>query len=632
MRLDLKPSKLLGRGRLTRRLMGTFFIIVAVLAAVGMMVTTSITAKSLEARAESQLTNDEALVRINLDELEEHITVYSQLLASTEKLTAELAQPTVSRSLTISILSNIRRHRMRVQLFQNEPTPGTPNASLIQKGFLGIRTISLTKVLSDGRWEAWIESVAPIEAKRGVERVVMVSFMLGPEYLKAIRRRIGSDITIILPNLQSISTLPPDSLEKLVSRVRKQGLLGHDLREYLMFSTKLSNGPAKTLVSPFRVNLKQEGLLLLTMPMGDLQAAKMTIFFKGLISTLIILSAASLIYLSLIRRVTKPLEELSTATHEIARGRLDLQVSVDTRDEVGELASSFNVMVQRLKESREEIEEWNRTLEKRVEDRTMLLEKAKGELKATNDQLVKALEEIRDTQDKMIRTEKLAALGQMASTIAHEIQNPLAGMRGALEVVLKEQRDKPHADILKKVLEQIDRLSQTTNRLLSFARPASPQQTPTDLTDLIEKTRFFVAEQANKKGVEIVLDLEPLDRLISIDPQLTNQAFLNIALNAIQAMEEGGILTISSKWDSEEHTVTVTFTDTGAGMAPEVRDRVFNPFFTTKPEGTGLGLYVVKDIIEQQGGSVKLSSVPGQGTMVTITIPARESPLLQPAS
>lgn len=605
-------------------------MIALILAAVGMTVTIRITTQRLEARAENQLTNDEAIVRLIFDELEDDITRYSQLLASTETLTEELAEPSTSRSLTIYLLSDLRRHKMSVRLFKEVPPDTHPASSLIQKGFLGVRTIGLIGTMTERGWESSIDSVAPIETNKGVDQVVNVVFPLNAAFLTRIRNHTGSDITLLFPNKQTISTLPEKASGYLVEKLTKLGLgESKNLEKPFTFATNSVAGQAKTLVTPFRVDLKDEGLILFTMPMGDLLAAKKTILFKGLISTLIILFAASLLYISLLRRITKPLEELSEATHHISKGNLDLQVKVKTRDEVGDLAASFNDMVRRLKESRNEIEEWNRTLEKRVEERTQSLQKTQSELKGVNEQLFKALTELREAQDKMIHTEKMAALGQMASTIAHEIHNPLAGMRGALEVIFKDQMDEPHAEVLKKVLDQIDRLSRTTTRLLSFARPAKPQQQPTDLEDLIDKTRLFIDDQAKRKGVEIVLELETMDRLIFVDPQLTNQVFLNIALNAIQAMDNGGTLTISSSMDPDDESVSINFSDTGKGMTSEVLDKVFYPFFTTKRSGTGLGLYVVKDIVGQQGGTVSVSSTPGEGTMVTVKLPAREDPSLQ---
>ncbi len=616
MKFDLNPF---GKGRLSRRLLGAFFLIVAVLAVAGMMVTAQITARSLEARAESQLANDEAIVNLNFGEIEEKVTFYSELLARAEMLTERLDQPTVTRSLTISLLSSVRRDKMRVHVYGEEPANLEFGPDLIQKGFLGMRATSFAKSRIGEASEVSIGSVTPIESTAGVERVVTVSFPITPAYLRKIRQRIGSDITLLFPDDHVISTLPKADLATLLGQLGERGPAEEAEKSFLL-ATASSTGPSKTRVSPFRVNMSREGLLLLTMPMGDLLAAKRTIFFKGLLVTAIILSGTSLLFLSLIHRVTKPLEQLSNATRDIAGGNLDLQVRVSTRDEVGELATSFNVMVQRLKESRQEIEEWNRTLERRVEERTRSLQHAQKALEGVNDQLVQALSELRETQDQMIQTEKLAAVGQMASTMAHEIKNPLTGIRAALEVVVSELGVSAHAVVLEQVLEQVDRLARTSSRLLGFARRTTPQQVPSSLKELIENTRFLIGQQAKRAGVEIRLDLEPPDRPISLDPQLTIQAFLNITLNALQAMDGKGTLTIRSRWLAEQEAVSVAFMDTGRGMPPEVLEKVFTPFFTTKHQGTGLGLYVVKDIIERQGGEVTVASAPGEGTVVTVRL------------
>lgn len=626
MRFDFNPF---GKGRLSLRLLGVFFLIVAVLAVAGMAVTTQITSQSLEARAESQLASDEAIVNLNLGEIEEKVTFYGELLARAEMLTERLDHPSVTRALTISLLSHVRRHQMRVHLHREEPPAAESGSDLIQRGFLGIRATSLTESLAGEAWEASIESVSPIESRTGIESVVVVSFPLTPTYLKEIRARIGSDITLLFSDSHVISTLPREDVATLLMQLKESGPIEKAGESFLLATTS-SLGPSKTRVSPFRINTRQEGLMLLTMPMGDLLAAKQTIFFKGLLVTAIILSGTSLLYLSLIHRFTKPLEQLSDATRDIARGNLDLRVRVDTRDEVGELATSFNVMVERLKESRQEIEEWNRTLERRVEERTRSLQQAQKALESVNEQLVRALNELRETQDQMIQTEKLAAVGQMASTMAHEIKNPLAGIRAALDVVVPELQDNVYGEVLQQVLGEVDRLARTTNRLLSFARPAAPLQVPTSLRELIENTRFLIGQQAKRAGVELRLDLEPPDRPISLDPQLTSQAFLNITLNALQAMDGKGTLTIRSRWLPEQEAVNITFIDTGRGMSPEVVAKVFTPFFTTKHQGTGLGLHVVKEIIERQGGDVTVTSVPGEGTEVSVQLPAK--PVTTPPS
>jgi signal transduction histidine kinase len=606
------------RGRITLRLLGAFFLIMAVLVMVAMAVATRITAQSLEARASSQLSNDLTIVQLDLEDLEERLSFYGQLLVDTELLTDDLAHPTVSRSLMISTLSNIRRHRIRARIFKSPATPDHASAELIRRGFLGIRSTTLTKAPGSGISMASIETVVPIETTQGVDRVLIVSFPLTRAYLQELRQRISSEITFDLGAEQPLSTLPDSTIAELQREIEQQGLVSADLDHPRLLESASAGGPAKTLVSQLRIGARPEGLILLTMPMSDLVAAKRTMVAKSFLSAGFFLVVAGLLYYSLIRRVTKPLEELSAATRDIAQGNLDLQVEVITEDEVGELATSFNLMVQRLKESREEIESWNRALEQRVEDRTHSLQRAQKELESVNQQLVQAVKDLRHTQESMIHTEKLAAMGQLASAIAHEVKNPLAGMRSALELVISDLSNPDSAEVLQRTVEQVDRLSGTTTRLLTFARPTEPQLKLARIGELIEKTRFLIEQQAARQRIELCIDLENHNHLISLDPQLTTQAFLNVSLNALQVMERGGKLTITSRADNDR--LIVSFVDTGEGMPPEMLEQIFTPFFTTKKYGTGLGLSVVKSIIERQGGEVSISSTPGKGTEVRISL------------
>lgn len=611
-----------GSRRLSRQLTGAFVVVIAGLAAITIFVARGLTTEIVEARAESALGNDESVVLLYFQELQDEIVLLNELLAGSQMLTEQLSVPSASRSLTISLIADLSHRGMSVRTFQQRPPAEEPSFPLIQKGFLGIRTLGLiTQPSPMGGVDTWLISVAPIETKGGVDSVVSIWFPVNALYLKKIADRIGSDVTVLLDNGQVISSLPGASLAKLLEQVRAAGTLRSGDGAWSI-SAVVDEQPVRALLAPFSINLKREGALLLSMPMGDLLAARRQILRRGVLSAMVVLLAASLFYLALVRRITRPLARLSAVTHEVAAGRLDVRVDVSGRDEVAELAACFNTMIERLKASREEIEAWNQTLERRVEERTTSLEVARGELAASNEQLTRALDELRRTQGQMIRAEKLAALGQMASAVAHEVRNPLTGMKGVLQVLARDEDYPDRVLALQQVIEQIDRLADTTSRLLSFARPATPRQSPSDVTRLLEQTRALVEHEAAVKGVTIEMDLEPVDRLFSVDPQLTMQAFLNLALNAVQAMNRGGTLTIASRWHPQDATLRVTFRDTGPGIAPEDRERIFTPFFTTKHQGTGLGLYVAKEIVEQQGGRIEMESAPGEGTVFTVTLNA----------
>ncbi len=609
--------------RLSRRLLGAFFAIMAVLAVSGIAVNIQIATKSLETRADGQLRNDEAIVNLHFAELERRVASFSKLLADAEALTAQLGAPRVARSLTISLLGDIRSNQMRARLYLTEPSPSDHSYDLVRRAFLGIRTTRLSQGPEEGNWQASVESVTPVGEPRRVDRAVVVSFPLTAAYLHHVREHIGSDITIVFPDGHFLSTLPDTDAAALWGRIPVDIGPG-DEAEPFVFSTQLGGRPNKTRVSAFEIATHREGALLLTMPMDDLLATRRAILGGGLGITAIVILVATILYVSLIRRITGPLERLSLATHDIAAGRLDIQVPVATNDEVGELARAFNTMVRRLRESRHEIEEWNRELGRRVEERTRSLEQARAELEAVNEQLVYALRRLRETQDSMVQTEKLAAVGQLASTIAHEIRNPLAGIRGALELILPQLDDPAQKQVLEQIVEEVDRINRTTSRLLGFARPAEPHKEWTSLSGLIDNVCFLVGQQARRQGVEIQRDYEPPDRSIYLDPQLTTQAFLNIVLNALQAIDGKGTLTIRSRWLPGDAGVQIEFEDTGSGIPLEIQDKLFTPFFTTKRQGTGLGLHVVKSIIERQGGEISLRSTVGKGTVFIVRLPVRE--------
>jgi two-component system sensor histidine kinase HydH len=235
--------------------------------------------------------------------------------------------------------------------------------------------------------------------------------------------------------------------------------------------------------------------------------------------------------------------------------------------------------------------------------------------------ILRDLREVRGLQEEIRRQEKLAALGSMAAGIAHEIRNPLSSIKG-LATLFGGQFDegsegKEAAGVM---LREVDRLNRVISELLEFARPSDLKLNPVDINDLLEHSVRLVQQDAKTKDIETKLAKHGGLPLVALDPDRFSQAILNLYLNAIQAMDNGGVLSIETTLPDDLH-VMVQVADTGDGIRAHDLGKIFDPYFTTKPTGTGLGLAIVHKIIESHRGKLRAESTPGKGTVFTILIP-----------
>lgn len=293
------------------------------------------------------------------------------------------------------------------------------------------------------------------------------------------------------------------------------------------------------------------------------------------------------------RSLARPIEELKQAMDVVGEGHLDHKIEVKSNDEVGELARSFATMTEKLREA----------------------------------------------QARLIQSEKLASIGQMSAAVAHGLRNPLSSIRAAAQLSL--HRLPPEAPIreqLQAVIAEVDRLERRINHLLDFTKPLPYSPAPVEVNCLVEALLSSVAspDDSRKRGLHVELDLQDDLPEARIDPSQIEQALLEVISNALEAMPKGGTLTITtrlkevrSKGDDapphlspfSSHFVEVSFHDTGEGIPEEIMPQVFEPFFTTKADGTGLGLAIAKRFVEQNKGTLTISSGAGRGTSVRITLP-----------
>lgn len=216
--------------------------------------------------------------------------------------------------------------------------------------------------------------------------------------------------------------------------------------------------------------------------------------------------------------------------------------------------------------------------------------------------------------------DRLASAGEMAAGIAHEIKNPIAGVLGALQVFDAEtKKDDDRKEIIAEMIIQLERVNHAVNDLLSYARPAPPVFDFLNIGELIKKTISLLSQQIKRKQIEITTDFGERELTIIGDRKQLQQVLWNITLNAVQSIEEKGLVTIGMVNDNS--TVKIIIKDTGKGISPEQLTCVFQPFFTTKHKGTGLGMTISRRIIEQHHGSISIESKPGKGTIISITLP-----------
>lgn len=308
------------------------------------------------------------------------------------------------------------------------------------------------------------------------------------------------------------------------------------------------------------------------------------------------------------RLVVRPVTDLVEATQKVAAGDFTQEVRVaQSGGELGALERSFNEMLGALTTARAERQALLETLEIQVEERTADLKQAQAQL---------------------VQSEKLSSLGRLAASIAHEINNPLAGILTYAKLLVRmlesgqidEATRTASVKHLKLVQRETERCTAIVRNLLEFARRRPLSLKDVDTAAVIEEAVSLVGHQATLQGLTLCHAVDPVP-MIHADFGQLRQAFVNIMLNGCEAMQPGGTLTITCGPSADQRHVAVTFADTGAGIPPDRLAKIFDPFFSTKEKGTGLGLSVVYGIIERHSGTIDIRSQVGVGTTMTVTLP-----------
>jgi len=221
---------------------------------------------------------------------------------------------------------------------------------------------------------------------------------------------------------------------------------------------------------------------------------------------------------------------------------------------------------------------------------------------------------------QIMQSEKLASLGQLAAGIAHEIRNPLGIISGSAETLLKQKDPETQREMTQFIMEESERINAMISNFLHFARPKEPKLRDHDLVSLVSRTLQLITPEAKSRNVEIVPKIPDEPLVVRIDPEQIQQALMNIAINALEAMPEGGLWSVSLSRNGEDR-VMIRLSDTGPGISEDVLSRIFNPFSTTKDKGTGLGLSIAHTIVENHGGTIAVNTRPEEGTTFVINLP-----------
>ena len=309
-------------------------------------------------------------------------------------------------------------------------------------------------------------------------------------------------------------------------------------------------------------------------------------------------------------KIAKPIKELSSATMDFSEGTFDKRVHTNSRTEIGLLYQSFNKMAERIQQNNKLLNSFNEELEQKVQERTFELQNANEQLQVT--------------QEALIRTAKMAAIGQIAADVAHEIKNPLNSLSLNTHLLLKEVAHKfgsesEFYETASLIKYEINRINNILEEFVRFAKFPEPNLVQNNVNRIIKEVSEVLLQSARNTGITVKLLLQEDIPEFNLDETQFKTVLMNLSLNAFNAMRQGGMFEIRTVLQKEN--VIIYISDTGEGISEKNLERIFTPFFSTREGGLGLGLSIVQKIIENHGGSIQCRSKVGEGTVFEIIFP-----------
>jgi len=470
-------------------------------------------------------------------------------------------------------------------------------------------------MLDDDRKAAY-ESMRVIADKHGVDRIRMFN----REGRLAFSTNANEQPSLASPSdevcISCHGTTPIRTKPAVNSRVRF-GTSPNGTKT-LNIVTPIYNEPACSNASchAHEASTHVLGVLDVALRLDPVQQQTRSITLQTILSTaMVVIIGAGFVILFTRRFVATPIRELIRGTRAVSAMQLDRTIEISRRSqELDELVDSFNLMRERLKVAVDKLNEMQQTLESKVAERTAQLQLA---------------------HKKLLQNDRLASLGQLAASVAHEINNPVSGVLN-LSILLERLmvngkfpigREAEFRKYLASISTETARVGRIVSDLLAFSRRSKPQRVPADLNKLVCSTLGLVGHKLKLINAETVLDLQEDLPQVECDPSQIQQVILNLVLNGAQAMQAkgGGELRIRTHVTSDRENAELCVSDTGEGIAPENLSKIFDPFFTTKAEGkgVGLGLAVLYGIVRAHDGEVEVSSRRNEGTSFTVTLPLK---------
>ncbi len=395
-------------------------------------------------------------------------------------------------------------------------------------------------------------------------------YPLGPTFEQNITRLTGVAVRIFAgvsrgeEDIQDVE-LSPEAKEEVFEK--------HNM--YYDRGATLKGKPYAALCKPFMGENGMLGLILIGIPKTYAFQTVVKQYLPFLLG-IWILVAGALGYI-ITHGITYPISKFIKGANAIASGDLNQHIRLNSKDEIGTLAAAFNNMAEELKK-------------------------------------------MQKMQEELRKLDRLSALGQLAAEVAHEVKNPLGIIKNSAQTLesnpLSEMRRK---EIVSFIIEEAERINKVVDNFLQFARHPKMKKEKTNIIDVLNRTIRLISDTLTKNNIEVIKDYTERIPLVRVDPSQLQQLFLNLILNAIEAMPKGGELKISAQLEREE--ILIAFSDTGRGIPSKLQKKIFEPFYTTREHGTGLGLAIAQKIVESYGGRITLESEVGKGSTFKILLP-----------